>query len=48
MEVTQVKNAFWWAVGMTLGLLAVSFVLRQVGAGSFRLAPEDVVEGGPS
>ena len=42
----SIRLAFYWAIGMTLGLLAISFALRQFGGvTSIKLAPEDVVMG---
>lgn len=45
-EARTVKEGALWAVGMVVGLLAVSLVLRALGVpASLKLAPEDVVEG---
>lgn len=45
-EAAVVKSAALWAVGVVLGLLAVSYVLRVVGVGSqINLSPEGVVSG---
>ena len=40
----SIRAAFYWAIGLTLGLLAISFALKQFGvATTVKLAPEDIL-----
>ena len=44
-EASVVKQAALWAVGVVIGLLAITFVLRTLGVERPSLAPEQLVGG---
>ena len=46
-ELIVIRQAAFWAVGVVLGLLAISYVLKAVGLGDrISLSPEALVGGG--